>query len=98
MFPIISHLDRMSRCVVRLSFTDGAVIDIRIPVKKAGVIRVIDGGAAVKFGAGPRSEVGAWALREWPGLVIFKAPDVGVYPGQTWLYGRAVKERVKKWG
>jgi hypothetical protein len=85
-FPIVAQVDRLSSRKVKVFFTDGAVIEMCIPVKAAKCIRIIDGGAAVKFGAGLLSEVSAWTLRERPGLVIARAPDRKMYPGQVWAY------------
>lgn len=82
MFPIVAEVKRLSPRKVQVYFTDGAVIVMRIPVREAKRIRVIDGGAAVKFGAGPLSEVSAWTLRERAGLVIARAPGCRLYPGQ----------------
>jgi hypothetical protein len=85
-FPIVAHVDRQTPRKIRVYFTDGAVIEMLIPVREAKRIRIIDGGAAVKFGAGPLSEVSAWTLRERAGLVIARAPASKLFPGQVWAY------------
>jgi len=82
-FPIVAQVDRLSARKVRVYFTDGAVIEMLIPVARAPRVRIIDGGLAVKFGAGPLSEVSAWTLRERSGRVLFKpARNPKLFPGQ----------------
>jgi hypothetical protein len=95
-FPIVAQVDRQTPCKVRVYFTDGAVIDMRIPVREAKRIRIIDGGAAVKFGAGPLSEVSAWTLRERAGCVIARAPSSRLFPGQFWAYARKNRRNAAK--
>jgi hypothetical protein len=93
MFPVVAQVDRLSPKKVKVFFTDGAVIEMRIPVGEAKRIRVIDQGLAVKFGAGPMSEVSAWTLRERPGLVLARAPGRKLYRGQVWAYARVKRHR-----
>jgi hypothetical protein len=81
-FPIVAQIERQTQRKVLVYFTDGAVIEMRIPVPEAKRIRIIDGGAAVKFGAGPMSEVSAWTLRERAGCVHARAPSSKLFLGQ----------------
>jgi hypothetical protein len=82
--PNVAEINRLSARKVRFFFDDGAVIDMIVPwLFERKKIRIIHQGAAVKFGEGPMSEVSSWALRERPGVVFFKAPGVGLFPGQV---------------
>ena len=86
-FPIVAQIDRLSARKIRVYFTDGAVIQMTIPVPRASRIRIIDGGLAVKFGAGPLSEVSAWTLREREGRVLARAANAPkLFPGQVYAY------------
>jgi hypothetical protein len=78
----VAEINRLGARKIRFFFDDGAVIDMIIPwLFSKQKIRIIDQGAAVKFG--PTSEVSSWALRERAGTVIFKAAGVGLFPGQV---------------
>ena len=88
-FTIVSQLERLSARKVRIGFTDGAVIEMLIPVQVAKRIRIIDQGLAVKFGSGPMSEISAWTLRERAGRVIAIAPRAPkLFPGQVHVYAK----------
>ena len=101
MFPIVAQVARLSPRKVKVYFTDGAVIVMRIPVGEAKRIRIVDQGLAVKFGAGPMSEVSAWTLRERAGCVLARAPSSRLFPGQVWAYARSVgaaaRARATRW-
>jgi hypothetical protein len=76
LFAAVTRVERLSARRVRLYFTDGLILETTIPVHHASCIRVIDGGIAVKFGAGPMSEVASDALARRPGRVLAKS----IYP------------------
>jgi hypothetical protein len=84
--PLVAELRRTGARKVLLYFTDGAVIEMIIPVRTAHRIRIIDQGLAVKFGAGPLSEVSSWTLRERPGLVWARDASKRMFPGQRWAF------------
>lgn len=94
-FPNVTQVDRLGPRTVRVFFIDGAAIDISPSwLSPRMKVEIIDQGIAVKFGKGPMSEVSAWTLREHPGILKFRAPGVGVYPGQVWRHGKIKKEKI----
>ena len=94
-FPNVVQIDRLGPKTVRVFFEDGAVIDMSpLWLSKEMGVAIIDQGCAVRFGSGSRLEVSAWTLREYPGVLWSKAPGVGAYPGQTWIWGKIKQEKI----